>query len=215
VLWWQKGDLACKFCLLQHLGLYRWKLGIFKYKARLFISKFSLNVFMAALRSRCGHYIFVRLLSSFFLLFYCQSGCLPYFYTWCGLSASFECRSEMCCTWPAGNTWCKNDAKKSPSRQHRTTLLGCIFANKAYIGNWKSSNTSSTCPCNIMNFSPLTAEIGSGVWGTPANFNGFCVLALLLLGTLVLGVSQTLWRWTEGATYIRQGSHHVVHQPTF
>jgi len=27
---------------------------------------------------------------------------------------------------------------------------------------------------------PLTAEIGSGVWGTPANFNGFRVLASLL-----------------------------------
>jgi len=26
------------------------------------------------------------------------------------------------------------------------------------------------------------AEIGSGVWGTPTNFNGFCVLAALLHG---------------------------------
>jgi len=25
----------------------------------------------------------------------------------------------------------------------------------------------------MANFGPLTAEIGSGVWGTPANFNGF------------------------------------------
>ena len=29
------------------------------------------------------------------------------------------------------------------------------------------------------------------------------------------GVSQTLRRWTEGATYIRQGDHHVWHWPTF
>ena len=34
-------------------------------------------------------------------------------------------------------------------------------------------------------------------------------------GTLVVGVSQTLRRWTEGATYIRQGGHHVGHWPTF
>jgi len=27
---------------------------------------------------------------------------------------------------------------------------------------------------------PLAAEIGSGVWGTPAHFNGFRLLALLL-----------------------------------
>jgi len=38
-------------------------------------------------------------------------GCLPYFNTWCGLSANFEYRSEMCCTWLAGNTGRKNDAK--------------------------------------------------------------------------------------------------------
>jgi len=65
----------------------------------------------------------------------------------------------------------------------------------------------------MVNVSPLTAEIRWRVWGTPANFNGFRVLAMLLHGTLVVGVSQTLRRWTEGATYIRQGGHHVGHCP--
>jgi len=32
----------------------------------------------------------------------------------------------------------------------------------------------------MVNFGPLTAEIVSGVWGTPTNFNGFCILAALL-----------------------------------
>ena len=32
-----------------------------------------------------------------------QIGCLPYFYTWCGPSATLVCRSEMCCTRLAGN----------------------------------------------------------------------------------------------------------------
>jgi len=35
-------------------------------------------------------------------------------------------------------------------------------------------------------------EIGSLVWGTPANFNGYRVLAALLHDTLVVGVSETL-----------------------
>jgi len=48
-----------------------------------------------------------------------------------------------------------------------------------------------------------------------ANFIGFHVLAVLLHGIPVLGVSQTLQRWTEGATYIWQGGHHVGHWPTF
>jgi len=43
-----------------------------------------------------------------------------------------------------------------------------------------SSNTSSTCPHNTANFGQLAAEIVSLVWGTPANFNGFRVLAALL-----------------------------------
>ena len=57
--------------------------------------------------------------------------------------------------------------------------------------NLLSSNISSICPHNMVNFGPLAAEIFSLVWGTPGNFNGFRVLAALLHGTLVVGVSQT------------------------
>jgi len=60
--------------------------------------------------------------------------------------------------------------------------------------NLLSSNISYTCPHNMVNFSPLAAEIVSLVWGTPANINGFGILAALLHGTLVVGVSQTLRR---------------------
>jgi len=106
----------------------------------------------------------------------------------------------------------QNIAKNSPSGHHRTTLSGYIFATKAHIDNRKNllnSSISPTRPYNMVNFGPLPAEIGLGVWGTPANFNGFRVLAPLLHGNLVVGVSQTLRRWTEGTTYIRQGGHHV------
>ena len=44
----------------------------------------------------------------------------------------------------------------------------------------------------MVNFGPVAAEIVSLVWGT--NFNGFGVLAALLRGILVVGVSQTLRR---------------------
>jgi len=37
----------------------------------------------------------------------------------------------------------------------------------------------------MVNFGPLAAEIGLPVWGTPANFNGFRVLAALLHGSQV------------------------------
>jgi len=46
----------------------------------------------------------------------------------------------------------------------------------------------------MVNFDPPAADIVSLVWGIPANFNGFRVLAALLHGTLVVGVRQTLRR---------------------
>jgi len=134
---------------------------------------------------------------------------------WCCPSVNLECRSEMCCTRLAGNTGCK---KKSPFWHHHTTLLAITseLRHILTIGkNLFNSNTSSTCPDNMVNFGLLTAEICWLVWGTPANFNGFRVLAALLHGTLVAGVRQTLRRWTEGATYIQQGGHHFGHWPTF
>jgi len=98
--------------------------------------------------------------------------------------------------WLAENTGCKKIAKNSPSGHHRTTLSGYIFANEACIDNRKknllSSNISSTCPHSMANFGPLAAEIGSVVWGTQANVNGFRFLAALLHGTPAVGVNQPL-----------------------
>jgi len=78
-----------------------------------------------------------------------------------------------------------------------------------------SSNISSTCPHKVVNSGVLAAEIDPVVWGTPPNFNRFRILAALLHSILVVGISQTLRRWTEGASYIRQGDHYVGHWPTF
>jgi len=152
---------------------------------------------MAALSNRAGHYIFALW---FLLLLSC-----PCFYlfsspilsrrrldvyhtsTRCGLSANLGCRSETCCTRLAENTGCK----KSRFGHHRTTLSGYVFVTKAFFDNRKksllSSSISSTCPHSMVNFGPLAA-----VLGTPGNFNGFRVLAVLLHGTSVSGVSQTL-----------------------
>jgi len=124
----------------------------------------------------------------------------------------------MCCTWLAENTGRKNVAKN----RHLGTIpqlcqaISSQLRHVSTIGkNLLSSNICSRCPHNIVNFGLLVAEIVSGVWGTPATFNGFRVFAALLHGSQVVSVSQTLQRWTEGATYVRQGDHHVGHWPTF
>jgi len=87
--------------------------------------------------------------------------------------------------------------QKWPSAHHRTNLWGYIFATKARIDNRKKLVKQQYLPArphSMGNFDQLTTEICSGVWGSPANFNGFRVLAALLHGTLVVGVSRTLRR---------------------
>jgi len=125
--------------------------------------------------------------------------------------ALVRCMSEMCCTRLAENT----GRKKSPFWHHRTILSGYIFGTKAFIDNQKknllNSNTSSmSCPHNIMvNFGLLIGLRSAGEFGTPPQIStGFAARHSV-------GVSQTLRRWREGATYIQQGSHHVGHWPTF
>ena len=98
--------------------------------------------------------------------------------------------SEMCCTRLAGNTGRKKSRLRTIAQ-----LRQAIYLRNARINNRKNvlnSNISPTCPYNTVNFGSLTVETCWRVWGTPANFSGFRVLAALLHGTLVVGVSQTL-----------------------
>jgi len=85
--------------------------------------------------------------------------------------------------------------QKSPSEHHPTTSSGYIFATKACIDNRKKLAKQQyllyMSPQYGELHGPLAAEIVSLVWGTPGNFNRFRVLASLLHGTLVVGVSQT------------------------
>ena len=154
---------------------------------------------MAAPCNRAGHYIFALwflLLSSFFLLF---SSCnlsrrrLDVYRTskhGVALVRIQDAGLKRAARGSLKNTGCKN-SPKSPSGHHRTTLSGYIFATKARIENRKkyllSSNISSTCPHNMVNFGPgpLAAKICWRVWGTPANCNGFRVLTALLHGAVV------------------------------
>jgi len=58
--------------------------------------------------------------------------------------------------------------------------------------NLLNSNISPTCPHNMVNFGLLAAEIGSLVWGPPANLNQFRVLAFLLQRRCSTEASRTL-----------------------
>jgi len=90
--------------------------------------------------------------------------------------------SEMCCTRLAENTGRKNCEKIAicaPSHNFVGLYL-CNYGSRHLKKKLVKQQFSSTRPHNVVNFGPLTAEIGWQVWGTPANFSVFCVLAFLL-----------------------------------
>ena len=148
---------------------------------------------MAALCNRAGHYIFVLwflifsyLLSSFFSSPILRCRKLNVYHTWCGPSANLGCRSKTWCTRLAGK---KQDVMSPRNRHlhahHHTSLSGSIFATTACIDSRKNLlniNISSTCPHNTVISGLLAAEIGSTIWGTPANFSGFRAFVALLHG---------------------------------
>jgi len=124
-------------------------------------------LFMAALCSRCGLYIFVLWFissSSFFLLPRLISVVADWMstilHTWCGLSANLECRSGMCCTRLAGNAGSKKNAKNSTSGHHRTTLSGYIFATKARLDNRKKTAKQQYLPHRSAQYGELQPTSG-------------------------------------------------------
>jgi len=103
--------------------------------------------------------------------------------------------SEVCGTRPAENTGRKKVAKN----RHLITiaqLCRAISSQRKHVStigkNFLSSNISSTCPHNMVNFGRLTAEIRWRVCGTHANFNGFRVLPSLLQRRRLPEANQTL-----------------------
>jgi len=98
----------------------------------------SMMLVMVALCNMADHYI---LSCGFYLSFFPRLisavgdwMSIPYFHTWCGLSANLECMSEMYYTLLAENT----GHKKSPFWHHHTNLSGYIFGTKACIDNRKN-----------------------------------------------------------------------------
>jgi len=130
----------CAYCVAVRCGTASgWRTNLKSYLERTHDRPTSVRyacVIMAALRSRCGHYIFALWFLSIYLFYSSPnlSGLrlddVPYFHTWCGSSANLECRSEMCCTRLAGNTGRKNDAK---NRHLRTIAQLCRAI--AYLRN--------------------------------------------------------------------------------
>jgi len=62
----------------------------------------------------------------------------------------------------------------------------------------------------MVNLRPTSGWDRFGSLGHPYKFQRVLRLGSVTARHLVVGVRQTLRRWTEGATYVRQGDHQVV-----
>jgi len=107
--------------------------------------------------------------------------------------------------------------KKSPKVCHLGTIaqlcrtVSLQLRHLSTIGKkLLNSNISSTCLHNMANFSLLAAEIGSGVCGTPANFNRFRILPSLLQQRQSPEANQTLH-----SVWPFPGLVHYIHINTF
>jgi len=106
--------------------------------------------------------------------------------------------SETSCTRLAENTGRKNRHLGIIAQLCRA--ISSQLRHVSTVGkNLLNGNISSICSQNILNFSLLTAEICWRVWGTPAKFNGFRVLASLLQ--------------RRGSTEVDQSLHYVRPYP--
>ena len=108
--------------------------------------------------------------------------------------------------------------QKLPSGHHRTTLSSYIFATKARIDNRKKIVKQRYVLHMSLQYDELRPTNGcdrSGSLRHPCKFQRVSRLSSITARHLVVRVSQTLRRWTEGVTYVRQGDHHVWHWPTF
>jgi len=85
----------------------------------------------------------------------------------------------MCCTWLAENTGRKNRHLRTIGQLRRAVSSQLRHISTIGKKNLLNSNISCRCPHNMADRGLLTAEICWPVWGTPANFNGFRVLASL------------------------------------
>jgi len=87
----------------------------------------------------------------------------------------------------------KYRTQKSPKSRHLRTIVQLRQAvssqlrHVSTIGkNLLSSNIACRCSHNMVNFCLVVAEIDPVIWGTPANFNSFRVLAALLHGSHIV-----------------------------
>ena len=112
----------------------------------------------------------------------------------------------------------KSRQKSSPSGHHRTNMPGYVFATRARIDDRKKLIMQQYVfhmSSQYGELRPINGWDRFGSLGHPCKFQRASRLSSVTARHLVVGVTQTLQRWTEGVSYVWQGDHHVGLWPTF
>ena len=119
---------------------------------------------------------------------------MPYFHTWCGLSANLECRSEMCCMRLARNAW----PKKYPKICHLGTIAQVCRAISLQPRHVLTIRKKLIKQQYFLHMSPQYGKLRpTNSWdrftslGHPCKFQRVSRLGSVTARHLVVGVSQT------------------------
>jgi len=114
------------------------------------------------------------------------------------------------------------DAKKVAKNRHLGTIPQLCRAISSQLRHVSTIGKKLVKQRYVLHISPQYGELRhtngwdpSGSLRHPCKFQRVSHLGSVTARHLVAGVSQTLRPWTEGATCVQQGDHHVGHWPTF
>jgi len=116
----------------------------------------------------------------------------------------------------------KHRTQKSRQNRHLSTITQLRRAISSQLRHISTIRKKLVKQQYVLHMSPQYGERRpTSGWDrlTSLGYHGKFQLVLRLGSVtarhLVVGVSQTLQHWTDGATYIQHGDHHVGHWPTF
>ena len=116
----------------------------------------------------------------------------------------------------------KHRTQKVAKNRHLGTIAQLCWAISSQLRHVSTIGKKLVKQQYVLHMSPQYGELRpTNGWdpfvslGHSCKFQRVSRLGSVTSRHIVVVVSQTLRRWTEGATYVRQGDHHVGHWPTF
>ena len=187
------------------------------------ITKDLKTIFMVTLCNSADHYIFALWFLSSFFLSSPNLSCRRLDVCHISTHGLALVRIQDASLKPAARGSLKTqDAKKVHKNRHLGTIAPRCRAISLQLRHVSTIGKKLVKQQYVLHMSPQYGELRpTSAWDRSSRLRHSCKfqrvshLGGITARHLVVGVSQTLRRWTEGATYVRQGDHYVGYWPTF